>query len=396
MPRSDTVTRLERVGYAVGDPGQSEYVVYAERAVPANRLAPIEGNAAFAELNFATYIGPRAQLADLATTSVPLSQLPLGGGSIDTEIPFGDTFITLATSAKGQLGGTIGGELPWILAVGGTLLSGVSAAAVEQLVRRRRDAELGAQTVASLYTKLDGLYAEQRTIAEALQRAILPPYLPAVQHLEAASRYVAGADGVDVGGDWYSLIALDDTHFGFVVGDVSGRGISAATVMARLRYTIRAYLWEGHDPAVVLEMCSRQLDVTEDGHFTTALVGIGNLKSGEIILANAGHLNPLIVSPSGTELLTHSPGVPLGIGSSQYEAVTFTLAPGSVFVAFTDGLVERRGESIEVGLDRLAKAAALPAATLEDMLSTLVYQMAHNGSEDDIAVLAFKWSDTSP
>ena len=81
---------------------------------------------------------------------------------------------------------------------------------------------------------------------------------PISRSLRATSLALAG---VDVGGDWYSIVGIDDTHFGFVVGDVSGRGVEAAAIMARIRFTIRAYLLEGHSPSKALHMCSEQLDV---------------------------------------------------------------------------------------------------------------------------------------
>jgi len=177
------------------------------------------------------------------------------------------------------------------------------------------------------------------------------------------------------------------------VGDVSGRGISAATVMARLRFTVRAYLVEGHPPDVVLAMCSRQLNVGSDGHFATVLVGVADLESREITIANAGHMSPLVVSGTTSEYVTTSVGLPLGVAPGTYEATTLRLPVGSAFVVFTDGLVERRTESIEVGLERLARAVTVPSATLDDMLTAVVSQLAHDGVEDDIAVLAFKWTE---
>jgi serine phosphatase RsbU (regulator of sigma subunit) len=189
------------------------------------------------------------------------------------------------------------------------------------------------------------------------------------------------------------LIPVDEHRFAFAVGDVSGRGISAATIMARLRFTVRAYLVEGHPPDVVLAMCARQIDVGDDGHFATVLVGVADLESREITLANAGHMSPLIVSGTTSAYVTTTVGLPLGVAIGTYEATTVRLAPGSAFVAFTDGLVERRGESIEIGLERLAQAVTVPSSSLDDMLTAVVSQLAHNGTEDDIAVLAFKWID---
>ena len=380
----------ERIGYAIAAPGHPAFAVYAERAIPADRRAPVEASPAFADLNYATYLGPTMSLATVATTDLPLARLPLTGATARDDIAFGDTTLTLVASARGQLGGALGGELPWMFLVGGALLTIATAAAAQELVRRRRDAEHAAEMIAGLYGRLDVLYGEQRTISETLQRALLPQANPDIPGLEIASRYIAGAEGVDIGGDWYSCIAVDDRHFAFVVGDVSGRGISAATIMARLRFTVRAYLLEGHTPDAVLGMCSRQLDLEEDGHFSTVLVGVGDLTSGEVVLASAGHPGPLLVSPSGPHYPSTVAGLPLGIQPSTYASSQVWLLPGSTLVAFTDGLVERRGESIDIGLDRLAEAATVPAATLEDLLTSIIDKSAQSGAEDDIAVLAIR------
>jgi serine phosphatase RsbU (regulator of sigma subunit) len=281
--------------------------------------------------------------------------------------------------------------LPWIFLTGGLLLTVATALIAEQLVRRRRLAEQDAQTIAGLYERLDGLYAEQRTIAETLQRALLPSHNPSIPELEIASRYVAGADGVDIGGDWYTFIEVGERHFSFVVGDVSGRGISAASVMAKLRFTIRAYLLEGHPPEVVLAMCSRQLDISGDGHFATVLVGVGDLDTRQVTLSNAGHFNPLLVSGSVSEYVEAAVGLPLGIAPCSYDSKAIVMPAGSALVVFTDGLVERRGENLDVGLERLARMALTPAATLEDLVERVVSQSTEGGSEDDIAVVAFRW-----
>jgi len=383
--------RPERVGYAVADPA-SGYAVYAERAIPADRRVPVESDSAFADLEFATYLGPTTHTSDLATTDVSPGRLPLTGDTARDTIPFGNTSITLVTAPMGPLGGTLGSELPWVLLVGGLLLTTATAAVAALLVRRRREAERDARTIAGLYDRLDTLFGEQRTIAETLQRALLPQYTPEVPGLQIAARYVAGAAGVDIGGDWYSLIPVDDHIFAFVVGDVMGRGVGAATVMARLRFTLRAYLLEGHPPDVALTMCARQLDITTDGHFATVLAGVGDTRTRQVTLANAGHLNPLQVTGSGCAYLATELGPPLGIRETTYAPATVTMPPGSTLLAFTDGLVERRGENIEDGMARLATAAGGPAPSLDGLLSGLVAELAQDGVEDDIAVLAFRWT----
>jgi len=381
----------QRIGYAIADPRDPEFVVYAERAIPRNRQVSVESNAAFADLNYATYLGPTLSLTSLATTDVPLSRLPLSGNTAREAIPFGNTTLTIVTSPRGQLGGSLGRQLPLILLVGGGLLSLATSGAATQLIRRRRYAESDARTITGLYNRLDNLYIEQRTIAETLQRALLPASNPSIPQLEIACRYVAGTAGVDVGGDWYSVDTVDEQHFAFVVGDVSGRGLSAAVVMARLRFTLRAYLLEGHSPNTALAMCSRHLDINNDGHISTVLVGLANLQTREITLANAGHPSPLIISAAGSAYVSTLVGPPLGIEASGYETSTFSVPPDGTVLAFTDGLVERRGESIDDGLQRLADAARTDCDTLEHLLTSVVAAMAHDGPEDDIAILAFRW-----
>ena len=223
---------VSRVAYAIATDGNPRYVVVAERAIPANRRVPVESGSAFSDLHFATYLGTDTTLANLATTDLDPAGLPLTDDTARETIPFGNTVITLVTTTSRPLGGPLGRQLPWIFLAGGLLLTGLASSWTNQLIRRREAAEQDAATIQGLYGKLDGLYAEQRSIAETLQRALLPRVNPVIPGLETAARYVAGARDMDVGGDWYSLVVIDDTHVAFVVGDVSGRGLSAATVMA--------------------------------------------------------------------------------------------------------------------------------------------------------------------
>jgi serine phosphatase RsbU (regulator of sigma subunit) len=382
---------LRRVVYALANVPGSPFAVYAERAIPANRQVTVESGQAFADLDFATYLGPLARTADLATTDVSPDSLPLKGYTVRDSIPFGDTTLTLVAGARGELGGTLSRDLPWIFAGGGVLLTLVAALVADRLFVRRREAEHNAAALAALYEQVGTLYGEQRTIAEALQQALLPRTNPSIPNLEIATRYVAGTVGVDIGGDWYSAVRIDDRHFGFVIGDVSGRGIDAASIMARLRFTIRAYLVEGHSPAAVLEMCSSQLDIEADGHFATVLLGVCDLETREVTLANAGHLQPMVVSGATTEFVETAMGMPLGFAAGAYPPTTIVMPHASTFVAFTDGLVERRGEGIDAGLQRLADAAAVPAPTLEALLDDVVARVVLAETTDDVAILAFRW-----
>ncbi len=382
---------FSRVAYAVGDAANPRWVIYAERAIPADRIAPVQRTAPFAELLFATYIGAQVSDSNLVTTNVPQADLPLRGESSEVQLPFGDTTLTFVASAKRHLGGALGGRLPWIFLLTGLVLTILTAFAAANLVRSRRRAEADRLTIAELYERLDVLYGEQRSIAQTLQRALLPAFNPEIPGLDIASRYVAGAEGVDIGGDWYSIIRRGEHEVCFVVGDVSGRGIDAAAVMARLRFTIRAYLAEGHSPGTVLGMCSRQFDIAEDGHIATVVVGVLDLDTCGLVLASAGHFAPLVVDEAGKAFYAEiDPGPPLGVLVTEYAETTPSMAVGSTLVAFTDGLVERRGESLDVGLERLAEAASSGTPTVEALLDVLVAELMHDGSEDDTALLAFR------
>jgi serine phosphatase RsbU (regulator of sigma subunit) len=382
---------FDRVAYARADTAEPRYVVYAERAVPASRVTQVQRGAAFSALNFATYLGTDITPAALVTTNLPVSQLPLTGDVVTVPIAFGDTTLTLVATEQDRLGGELGGQLPLIFLLGGLALTAVTAIAVTGIMRSRRRAEEDGATIAGLYAHVDELYQEQRGIAETLQRALLPLSNPDVASLDIASRYVAGANGVDVGGDWYSLVRLDDDRVGFVVGDVSGRGISAAAVMARLRFTIRAYLIEGHDPGTALDLCSRQFDISEDGHFATVLVGVTTLSTREVVLANAGHFPPLILTGSHSEYADTVPSPPLGTGPRTHTTTTLVMPAGSTLVAFTDGLIERRTESLDVGLERLTRMTLRDETGLDEFLDATISDLTHGKSEDDIAVLAFRW-----
>lgn len=235
------------------------------------------------------------------------------------------------------------------------------------------------------------LFTRELTIAETLQRALLPARLPIVPGVRFASRYVPGSD-LEVGGDWYSAIAPGEDRFVFVVGDVSGRGLHAATTMASVRYTVRALAFEGNEPASVLEKCGTQLDLSETGRFVTVLVGRIDLTSRELILASAGHLSPLLLTDDGAEFLSITPGLPIGVvAGTTYSSVRLPIRSRSTLVAFTDGLVERRGESLDVGLERLRTFAVARRGDVDSLVSGLLDDLTAGEPSDDVAILGIQW-----
>jgi serine phosphatase RsbU (regulator of sigma subunit) len=121
------------------------------------------------------------------------------------------------------------------------------------------------------------------------------------------------------------------------------------------------------------------------------LIGVGDLETREVTLANAGHLPPLIIAGGAAEYFPTDVGVPLGVTPSTYATRTVCMPPGSTLLCFTDGLVERRGESIDVGLQRLAAAASPPRSSADALLTHILADLNSSGSEDDVALLAFRW-----
>jgi serine phosphatase RsbU (regulator of sigma subunit) len=295
-------------------------------------------------------------------------------------VPFGDTVLTLVTSPKRHLGSQLSQRLPIIIGIGGLLLTALAVSVAHQLVRGRRAAESDT--------------AQQGALFLRLQRALLPQVTPAIPRMEIASRYVAGAREVDIGGDWYSVIAVDEERFAFVVGDVSGHGVDAVAVMAHARFTLRAYLVDGDAPDLALKKCSRQFDITVDDHLTTAVVGVGNWRTGEFVLANAGHPPPLLIAADSTDFLSIPVGPPLGIGPSSYKSLTFTLDSGSTLIMYTDGLIERRTETIDAGLQRLVEVVGpIVREPVEDLVTKTLASMRDDDAADDIAVLALRRVD---
>ena len=381
------------VVYVRADPAVNR-VVYAERALPADRRAPVDRNSAFSELHYAIYIGHQVKTDALTTTDVDPRTLPLKAPTARQTVPFGDTVLTLTTTARHHLGAPLSQQLPWLLVLVGLLLTAVAARAGQQLGRGRQTAEEDAATISELYARTETLFDQQRELFVSLQRALLPHVNPTIPNVELASEYIAGARGLDIGGDWFSIIKLPGgTQFGFVVGDVSGRGVDAVAVMAHARFTIRAYLMEVDDPAAVLEKCAPQFDILTDGHMVTVLVGVGDWRTGQVTLASAGHPPPVLLTEDGATYVEMTPGRPLGTGVDTYETATVTMPAGATLFCFTDGLVERRGEDIDTGLDRLARVLTRAAGRpVHDLVTHTLSTLRHEDAADDIATLAIRWT----
>ena len=238
------------------------------------------------------------------------------------------------------------------------------------------------------------MYRQQRDVAEALQGALLPTQMPSPPGVDIAARYIPATQSIEVGGDWYSVIRASPERFVFVVGDVSGHGVSAATSMAPLRFTIRTLAKLGMEPAEILERAADEIDIS-DGHFATVLVGMVDLAAESVTLASAGHLPPLFVSHLGSRYLDLPTGPPLGLNRDSYEAKRFGFPRGATLIAFTDGLIERRGTDIQERMDFLAAAARGQGGDSDAIMAGILGELPGVDHEDDVALLVIRRPNSS-
>ena len=234
----------------------------------------------------------------------------------------------------------------------------------------------------------------EQAAAGALQRSLIPGRLPAISGLEIAARYLPGGSG-GVGGDWYDVFPLPTGEVGFVIGDVVGRGLDAAVVMGRLRSALRAYALDSLDPAEVLRRLDRKLQHFEAGHLTTAVYGVCTRSLDTVQLSIAGHLRPVLVSPDGSRRVVDAVvDPPLGVAPVPRHSSSVELAPGELLAVFTDGLVERRGESIENRLTKLTGAFVAGSAE-RSCASAVATMLGGSGADDDAAILVLRREDAS-
>ena len=237
----------------------------------------------------------------------------------------------------------------------------------------------------------------EHDLALELQRRLLPVDLPSLPSLPVAVRYRAAARGVVVGGDWYDAFELPDGSVAFVVGDVVGRGPQAAAVMVQLRSALRGYVSRDRDPAAALRALHDVVPLIEDALCSTCCVVVADPSGGAITYARAGHPYPLVVGPDGFRFLRGGAGAPLGVaGGTRQQSDTDRLRPGEHLLLYTDGAVERRGENLDVGLDRLGRAAvvaftaAVDGSTDPDTFCDRLLEQLFPDADpaDDIALLA--------
>jgi PAS domain S-box-containing protein len=231
--------------------------------------------------------------------------------------------------------------------------------------------------------------AEQAQVAVTLQRAILGPgILPE----GFAVRYEPAT--LQVGGDWYDVVNLADGRFGVVVGDVVGQGLDAAAIMGQLRSAARALLLEDHGPARVVSSLDGFAALLPGARCTTIFCAIIDPERATVDYSSAGHLPAIVVDPDGGHtLLDRALSPPLAVVRTAIRTEATAILPvGSSMLLYTDGLVERRGEILDTGLDRAIRALTnYRDFSPEDTITHTLRDLIGSGhDDDDVALLLYR------
>ncbi|MFG2603609.1 SpoIIE family protein phosphatase [Streptomyces sp. NPDC048514] len=236
-----------------------------------------------------------------------------------------------------------------------------------------------------------GVLQAERALAARLQHALLPlPSKPVrLAGLRVEVAYLPAQAGTHVGGDWFSAIELPDCDALFVVGDVAGHGIGAVATMAQLRFTAKGMVSTGSSLTGALARLNQLLLHSRDSQ-TTATMILARYDPDEQILAwaQAGHLPPLLMRGGEARYLDRPGGMLLGASAAPvYESAELSLEPGDRLLLYTDGLIERLGESLDEGFARLAEAVRVHGCGESGSLDALLSTMLSDERRDDVCVL---------
>ena len=274
----------------------------------------------------------------------------------------------------------------------GTSRSIIRIAVFDARERRRYERELLAAR-----NEAEAAAATARQLAETLQRTLLPPSLPQIEGVELAGVYHPAGDGSIVGGDFYDVFEINDKAWGVVLGDVCGKGVSAAVDTALARFTVRAAAIRTRTPSKVLHDLHRAMEHSDTGGFCTAIyLRIRKRTEGvRMSVSIGGHHPPLLLDADGSLSRFGEPGALLGmLGPPRLHDVDRRLEPGETLVLFTDGVIEaRRGDDFygEDGLEEcVRRTRGMPAQQIAETIRDEAIEFQNGVSRDDIAVLVIQ------
>jgi serine phosphatase RsbU (regulator of sigma subunit) len=332
-----------------------------------------------------------------------------------------------------------------ITTIGGTVLGSMYFGHSEPNRFTERDEQIVKGIAGQAASAMDNarLYRLERETAVELQNSLLPAYPPQLAELEIAFTYLPGAQGTQVGGDWFDVIPLAGGRVALVIGDVMGRGIKAAAIMGQLRTAVRAYAVMDLPPGQIMHLLNRlvcEMPASAASSSSSALTtlsatgthpgGIGSLAAAEdgvaeqiatcvyavydpaeevLTWASAGHMPPALITPEGTaHLLEDDLGMPLGIEEAVFDEKVQDLAGGSRLLLYTDGLVECHNAPLTERLNRLStelvrsddgpvvgtSSAPLGSETVQRTCDRLLHAMLSGDEHDDVALLMVRTRPT--
>ncbi|MFJ5927500.1 SpoIIE family protein phosphatase [Kitasatospora sp. NPDC092948] len=252
------------------------------------------------------------------------------------------------------------------------------------------DLALGEELAARAAVCIDNarLYRRERDTALTLQRSLLPQDVHRTPGLEIAHRYLPSTVGDEIGGDWFDVVPLTGGRVALIVGDVMGHGIRAAATMGQLRTVARTLVTLDLDPARVLRRLDDATAQLGEGQFATCVCAVFDPVDEECVLASAGHLPPVVSEHDGqARLIQPPPGAPLGVGGVPFESIRFPLREDGLLVLYTDGLVERRGQDLDEGLELLRETVTHRQGTLERGCDVVLDAFGATMGQDDVAVI---------
>ncbi|MFJ4831114.1 SpoIIE family protein phosphatase [Streptomyces sp. NPDC088747] len=233
------------------------------------------------------------------------------------------------------------------------------------------------------------MYQVERHVALTLQHSFLPqPHrLPELPGVDVVVRYVPASQETEIGGDFYAALRVGDGVLA-AVGDVVGHSLEAATVMVEIRHALRAYCVDESDPAVLAERLDRMLQRYHPEVTATVCLALIDPATGRTLIANAGHIPPLIIRDSGSADYSKAAGPLLGVGLPHPPPTELFLEPTDRLLMVTDGLIETRGTDLVASMETLRSAAAGALPGLDALCDTLLDCFGHR--DDDIALLALR------
>ena len=232
------------------------------------------------------------------------------------------------------------------------------------------------------------LLEEARDVAHTLQQSMLAGEPPQDPRYTVATLYRPAVAYLEVGGDWHDAFTLPGGKVGIVIGDVVGRGLPAASAMGQLRSAVRALAGAGLGPDAVMRHLDTFVELSPASQYATIAYAEVDPATGDVALAAAGHLPPVLFGDGAPQLFLGGRSTPVGVPIPELPRTqeTFRLAPGAGFVLYTDGLIERRSESIDVGLQRLLDTVH-PDVRPDELVTAL---LEDGETEDDVCVLVFR------